>query len=167
MGKAKNILDAIASVLEIRRYLIIASVSAAALFAILYYLMVFIVADNSIMIFSDMNGLWFSVLSILSIVVIALAFGINLALISFTLGRLRKPSVEGNSASIAGVIAGAFASGCPTCGSLLFALVGSPLALFSMPFQGLELKAVSIALLASSTYLLAVNIGKCNGVCKK
>ncbi len=157
MGRMKNIL----SVLGDGKYLFTATVTAGISFFVLHYLMLSNIADYSIVLFFWMSGFWFSVLSLLSNAAIAIFFGINLALFLFVFSQSRKLGVCAGTGNFAGIISGAFASGCPMCGSLLFALVGNPLALFFLPFGGLELKAVSILLLVASIYFLSSGTKGC------
>ena len=139
MDKIQSILD----VLKIRKFFIVASIGAALSFVILYYLTLSSVADQSIAIFFEMSGFWFSLLSFLSIGAIAILFGINLALVLFGIGQFSRISGKGTIGGFAGIVSGAFASGCPMCGTFLFSLVGSPLAPVYLPFAGLELEGRS------------------------
>ncbi|MBI2530070.1 MAG: hypothetical protein HYW05_02925 [Candidatus Diapherotrites archaeon] len=157
MGRTQNMLN----VLGNGKYLLTAVATAGISFFALHFLMLSNVADYSIVVYFQMSGFWFSLLSLLSNAFIAVLFGINLALMLFVFGQSKKLGVCAGSGNFAGIISGAFASGCPMCGSLLFALVGEPLALFFMPFGGLELKAVSIVLLAASIYFLSADMKKC------
>lgn len=130
--------------------------AGASMFALLSILMLASTADYSIAIFIMMNGVWFTFLSIITSLVISILFGTYFAL---ALHRIKNASldVKENSAGVFGFAAGIFASGCPMCGSILFGFFGMPLALFLLPFKGLELKAASIVLLAVSIALLAKN----------
>ena len=153
MGRIQNMLN----VLGNGKYLLTAVATAGITFFALHFLMLSNIADYSIVLFFQMSGFWFSVLSLLSNAFIAVLFGINIALFAFVFRQSRKLGVCAGSGNFAGIVTGAFASGCPMCGSLLFALVGDPLALFFLPFGGLELKAVSILLLVASIYFLSAN----------
>lgn len=151
MGRIGNI----SNVLKNGKYLLAAVITAGASFFVLHYLMLSSIADYSIVLFFQMSGFWFSVLSLLSNAAIAIFFGVNLALFLSVFASSKKLGVCAGTGNFAGIISGAFASGCPMCGSLLFAAVGNPLALFFLPFGGLELKAVSILLLVASVYFLS------------
>ncbi len=72
--------------------------------------------------------------------------------------RMAKES----SLSGSGVLAGAFASGCPVCGSLLLPLIGISSGLAAFPFRGLELKALAVSLMVISTYFVLKSNGKCD-----
>ena len=61
-----------------------------------------------------------------------------------------------------GVLAGAFASGCPVCGSLLLPLIGISGGLAAFPFRGLELKALAVSLMVISTYFVLKSNNKRN-----
>lgn len=155
-----NVFRGIGLVIGKRNYALLALVSAFASGAILYYLTVFNVAFRSISLFIEMNGLLFTYWSISSIMVIAILFGINTALLVFAVKNnisKKKDRVIG----LGGILAGGVASGCPTCGSIIFALfAGNPLGLFYFPYWGLELKALSILLLGASIFILASRADK-------
>ena len=139
-----------------KKNLLIFLTAGASMFALLSLLMLASTTDYSITIFIIMNGVLFTFLSIITSLVISILFGINFVLV---LHRIKNASldVKENSVGFSGFVTGVFASGCPMCGSILFGFFGMPLALFFLPFKGLELKAISIALLAISIALLAKN----------
>ncbi|HIH21544.1 MAG: hypothetical protein J4478_02055 [Candidatus Diapherotrites archaeon] len=163
---ASKVLKNIGKVLGRKNYALIAIITSVVSAILLYYLMVFNVAFKSLSIFIEMNGLAFTYISIVSIAAIAILFGINTSLLAFKLKRMKKAGSKRGIAGIFGGVVGAFASGCPTCGSVVFAvLIGNPLTLFYLPFWGLELKALSIILLAISIFMLASRIDE--KACKK
>ncbi len=122
----------------------IAAVSALFAFVISYYLTVLPVTGLSLEIYADMNGFWYTALTLGMSAIISVLFGVWAALVSFT----SRPGVSG----FFGTLVGAAATGCPTCGAPLLALVGLPLGLFSLPFWGLELKALSVILISASIW---------------
>ena len=98
-------------------------------------------------------GVSFTVVQALLNVVIAVFFGLNVGLFvqEYNVFRASGHTV---ASSFAGLFFGALATGCPVCSSGLFASV---LAFFGMtgslalfPLKGVELKLVSIALLAGT-----------------
>lgn len=121
------------------RLAIAASVMA---FAVSYYLTVSSVTGGSISTYADMNGFWYTALTLGMSAAISVLFGVWAALVS----SISKQGIPG----FFGTLLGAAATGCPTCGAPLLALVGLPLGLFGLPFWGLELKAVSVILISAS-----------------
>lgn len=113
-------------------------------FAVFYYLTVFSVTGGSISTYADMNGFWYTVLTLGMSAAISVLFGVWIAIFSFR----SRPGPLG----FVGTAIGAAATGCPTCGAPLLALVGLPLGLFGLPFWGLELKAISIILISASIW---------------
>ncbi len=135
-----------------RNVAIILAVSALA-FSLSYYLTVLPVTGLSIETYADMNGFWYTAMTLGMSAIISVLFGVWVALVSST----ARPGVSG----FLGTLVGAAATGCPTCGAPLLALAGFPLGLFHLPFWGLELKAASVILLLVSIYLVDKNCGKC------
>ena len=83
--------------------------------------------------------------------------------IPFSRSMKAKSAKEGYLSG-SGILTGAFASGCPVCGSLLLPLIGVSSGLTAFPFRGLELKALAVSLMATSTYFALKNNNKCNRV---
>ena len=129
----------------------IAIISALLFFVLSYYLTVFTVFQYSLSIYIQMNGFYYTVVSMLLNVLISVLVGINTAILAYNIDM--KKSV----CSISGGAIAIFTSGCPTCGALLFSLLGYPLALMALPWKGLELKIVSIILLALYIQLITSN----------
>jgi hypothetical protein len=75
---------------------------------------------------------------------------------------MRNKIAKEGSLSGSGVLAGAFASGCPVCGSLLLPLIGISGGLAAFPFRGLELKALAVSLMILSTYFVIKSNNKCD-----
>ncbi|MBI5135157.1 hypothetical protein HZA86_02900 [Candidatus Uhrbacteria bacterium] len=142
-----------------KRYLLTAGSLAIGMVALSYYLMVFNITGKSIVAYSIMNGAAYTIGSLLLTMIIAIFFGIHGAVWLFWRDiRRKREKSKGSLVGIGGALGGIVASGCPTCGAPLLALMGAPLALLSLPFRGIEIKVVSIALLISSTYWLLENV---------
>lgn len=137
----------------LRKKLWLAVASALLAFALSYYLMVFNVTGGSISIYADMNGVWYTVLTLGMSAIISVLFGVWIASVAFT----SKPGLSG----FLGTLVGAAATGCPTCGAPLLAVVGMPLGLFRLPFWGLELKAASIILMSVSIFFMLKPLKGC------
>ena len=152
-------------ILKKRKYLYIAITVSIILFALSYYLTVYSITGKSIFAYAMMSGLYFTIFSLLLSVVFALLFGLYVTLVFARRDMIAGRSTANKVAGSGGGIIGMIAAGCPTCGAPILAWLGFPLALMSLPFRGLELKVISIALLIWAIYLLAENIKK-QLVCK-
>lgn len=149
------------SVLKRKKYALIAIFSALAMASISYYLTIVNVAFHSLTVLIQMDGPLFTSISLGLSLVISILFGIYIALFVFRRNLIKdsktiKPTLSG----IGGTAAGVFAAACPTCGAPLFAFFGAPLALMALPFQGLEIKVLSVLLLLLSAYFLTDSIKK-------
>lgn len=153
-------------ILKKKKYVLIALTTTLAMAAVSYYLTVVDVYHKSILIYVEMSGLGFTILSLLSSLLIALLLGAYVALLFFRRDIVKAKAVGNKLTSGVGGSAGIIAAGCPSCGAPLLGLVGLPLGLFSLPFKGLELKVLSIAFLFLSIYLISKNIRK-NLVCEQ
>ena len=150
----------VARILKRKKYLIPAVVVAAVVFVVSYVLTVWNISGKSITIYASMSGWPFTLFSLFLSLVISVLIGVYLALVLVRRQLIKDKELKNKLSSAGGTVIGLFAAGCPTCGAPLFALFGAPLALFSLPFGGLELKVLSIALLWLSIYLLVENIQK-------
>lgn len=100
-------------------------------------------------------GMWtaMSRLSLMLLIIIAILTGLNLTLTAQRLRALRSSgkihlAVGGSS------LLGIMGSGCASCGLPILALVGLSGAMAYLPFRGIELSIIAIALLGSSLYFL-------------
>lgn len=153
--------------LKRKKYLAIALSSSLLVAAASFYFMTLPVSGRSIEIYAEMNGAAYTFASVLLGLVSSLLFGFYLSLLILRkdLGCSIKSKVE-KPASLIGISANIFASGCPTCGAPVLALLGLPFALGSLPFQGNEMKFISIIFMALSIYYLCKNIEK-NVACNR
>ncbi|VVB60488.1 Uncharacterised protein [uncultured archaeon] len=150
------LLENIKSVLSRKNYSWQFFAVSAVTFVILSFLTLATTTGYSIEIFVMMNGLLYTVLAFIMNLAISLLFGVYIGMAAYRFKSL-KASGKDNTAGVAGILAGVLSSGCPMCGSAIFGLVGAPLALMALPFQGLEIKALSIVFLGASVYLLSKN----------
>lgn len=106
----------------------------------------------SIFSYTEMNGFWFSFINF-----ILLAPLISLS--SFFTSQLPIifKAAKGSGGTI-GFITGLFSMGCPSCGAILYSLLGVTAGLSLFPFKGLEIRFISLALLIFSTYNLNKSI---------
>lgn len=148
-------------ILKRKKYALIALGAGIIMASISYYLTIINVAFHSFSILVEMDGWTFTAVSLGLSLIISALFGIYIALFIFRRDLIKdskhiKPILSGIGGTITGVIAAA----CPTCGAPMLAFFGAPLALMALPFQGLEIKVLSILLLSLSVYLLTESIEK-------
>ncbi|MCR4284817.1 MAG: hypothetical protein NUV97_02100 [archaeon] len=107
-----------------------------------------------------MSGTNYTFFNLVMLAIISLLFGIYIALVYFKIKLSMSVAKTGILGTI-GIIIGAFAAGCPTCGAFLFSLIGMPLALMYLPFRGAELTILSIIILLLSVYLISRSLITC------
>ncbi len=153
--------QAIKKILAKRAYFLIFLFSSILIFSIFYILTLATTTNYRLSIFIMMNGFWFMVSSFFLLGMAALLFGIYISLFSYKIAeRCRNGKISGFFGAT-GLAAGLFGAGCPMCGGALFALIGMPLALFFLPFKGLELRVGAIIMLALAVYFLSRSMIKC------
>lgn len=152
-------------ILKKKKYALVAGVVALALAGLSYYLTVVNVSEKSIFIYAEMNGVLFTIITLLTGLAIAILFGLSSALLVLRRDLIKAKARAGQAAGLGGAIFGLLASGCPSCGAPLLGLVGLPLGLFSLPFKGIELKLAGAAFLLLSVNLIEKNIEK-NLICQ-
>ena len=149
-------------VLSEKKYKLISLISGLIFFGFLYYFLVSEVAGNSIWISVMMSGPLFITLSIITILITSTLSGILFSMLLFKFSLYNQTVGNGMFGFIGSGIS-AFGVGCPTCGAVLFGLIGFPLALMSLPFGGIELQVFGILILIASIYFIGKSI---NGVCR-
>lgn len=147
----------IKSVYASKKYLYLSVLISLATFIALYYLTFYYTTPKALY---TMEGAFYSYFTIISDLIISILFGFNVSLLLHQIKSNSKIAKESSLAG-SGVLAGAFASGCPFCGSLLLPLIGVSSGLVVFPFRGLELKALAVSLMLVSTYLVLKN-NKCD-----
>jgi len=145
-------------ILKNKKYLAIASMTIMVMASVSYYLTVVNVYKNSPLVYADMNGNWFTILSFIFGAIISVLLGGYMALLFFRRDIIRAKSTGNQIAGLSGTVVSLVATGCPTCGAPLLALVGWPLGLIALPFYGLELKILSIGFLLLAIFLISKNI---------
>ena len=101
---------------------------------------------------------WYELsISIIFSLIIAGLVAIN-AIYSYILYKERKKCIEGNTLTGIGTLGGLMAGVCPLCVTglfpLIFGIFGLSFSLASLPFKGLEIQVLAIAVLLYSLYLL-------------
>src|SRR3989344_4998866 len=108
---------------------------------------------------------WPYVLLTLGIIIL---FGTNASLFVYRWRKFGPPRLRGQEGTALGSLTGVLASACPVCGASLLSAIGIAGGLTAFPLQGLELKALSFALMAFPVWLVSRDLkkGGCNnGVC--
>lgn len=145
-----------------KKYLVIFILVSLAAFVAFYYLTFYYTTPKAL---RSMEGPFYLYFTFVSNFIISILFGINISMLLHRLSMKTKITKE-SSLSGSGVLAGAFASGCPVCGSLLLPLIGVSSGLAAFPFRGLELKALALSLMLISTYFVLKGNNKCDA-CEK
>jgi hypothetical protein len=160
-------------VLKRKKYGLVALIATFIMASVSYYLTIVNVAFHSFSVLLQMDGWKFTVISLGLSLIISALFGAYLGLFIFRHDLIKsnknaryavksasvaaaKPFFSGIGGAFTGVVAAA----CPGCGAPILAFFGAPLALMALPFQGLEIKVLSVLLLLLSVYLLAESIEK-------
>lgn len=87
-------------------------------------------------------------------------FGINVSLFVYRSRKFGFPKIEQQAGTGAGSLVAAAAAACPVCGSALLSAIGIAGGLAAFPFGGLELKVLSVALLALPIWLTRRDLKK-------
>ncbi|MFV2092523.1 MAG: hypothetical protein ACC634_05520, partial [Hyphomicrobiales bacterium] len=101
-------------------------------------------------VFFSQNSPLYNGLSIGLSLVTALLFGLAVTMVIYVLKQKMAASAGATGGSMFGAAFGAIASGCPVCGAWLLPMLGIAGSLAAFPFQGLEIKALAVLLLAFS-----------------
>ena len=144
-------LQLISNVLTTKRYAAIAIISGFGLGIIYYFLTMLMLPVH---LSTTMVIMPFYIITSvgLTITISALA-GINFAMISFKMKRMKMmSSVKSNSSTVLGGAFAAFTPGCPACTAPLAVILGAVGGLSLFPMQGLELKFISIGVLVFSIW---------------
>ena len=140
--------------LTIRRYALIAIISALGL-GIIYYYLTMSMLPTHFGVAVELSPSYIATSIGLTIVISALA-GINFAMMAFKIKRMKMMnSVKSNSSAVLGGAFAAFTPGCPACTAPLAVILGAIGGLSLFPMQGLELKFVSVGVLTFSIYWIA------------
>lgn len=159
------------------RYVIVAATTACLAFALSVWLRnisllgmaftspLFSVNDRLLLLFRLLGGIATAgtLLVAMMTIVVALLFGVNLALlVYYFVQRKSLPDVKESATTVGGVIAAVFGIGCSACGTLVLSAilssVGATGLLALLPLGGGEFLLVSIALLTASIYWIARSI---------
>ncbi len=92
-------------------------------------------------------------------------FGVNAALFVYRWRKFGPPKLKTEGGTDLGSIVGIAASACPVCGSTLLSAIGIAGGLAAFPLGGLELKALSVGLLALPIWLTRKDMKKLESAC--
>lgn len=159
--KIMETMNLIKRILSETKYLLVFIFSSIILFALFYLLTLATTTNHSLSIFIMMNGFWFMIFTFFLLGIASLLFGIYVSLFFYNIAKRYKKGKTNGFFGTIGLIAGLFGAGCPMCGGFLFGLIGMPLALFFLPFKGLELRLASIILLSLAIYFLSKSMIRC------
>lgn len=92
-------------------------------------------------------------------------FGISIPLLVYRWRKFGPPKIKGQAGAGFGSFVGVLASGCPLCASTILSVFGIAGGLAAFPFGGLEIKAISLGLIAIPVWITARELksGKCGG----
>ncbi len=141
------------------------AVVAGVLLSYLYYWL--LTRVTTIPMFFDMvkdgefgpNSYIYAVLYWSTTIATVIFFGISAATLVW-LWRRSQLSKSAGSSNAAGAFIGALGSACPVCGAFLLTFLGVSGGVATMPFQGLELKFVSLGLMVGSTIFAARKVSQ-------
>ena len=154
---SQNLMENIKLVYTNKKYLVISILVSIVTFIALYYLTFYFTTTRAL---RSMEGSFYLYFTFISNFIISILFGLNISIILQRI-KMKSKVLKESSLSGSGMLAGAFASGCPVCGSLLLPLIGVSGGLAAFPFRGLELKALAVSLMLVSTYFVLKSNNKC------
>lgn len=159
---SQNFMENIKLVCTNKKYLIISVLVSIVTFIGLYYLTFYFTTPKAL---QSTEGSFYLYFTFISNLIISILLGFNVSMLWQKISMKSKIAKE-STLSGSGVLAGAFASGCPVCGSLLLPLIGVSGGLAAFPFKGLELKALALSLMIVSAYFAVKSNNKCE-LCEK
>ena len=149
-----NKLELISNVMKIRRYAVIAVISGVGL-GIIYYFLTMSMLPTHLDVEMNLAPSYIPISIGLTVAISALA-GINFAMMAYKIKRMKMMnSVKSNSSAVLGGAFAAFTPGCPACTAPLAVILGAIGGLSLFPMQGLELKFISVGVLAFSIWWIA------------
>ncbi len=162
----KDVLLVLKQIYQNKKYIFISLITGVISFFIFYKLTLATTANHSLKIFIMMSGYNYTYFTFLTLALTSILFGVYFSIIVYRFNLIKranknKKSILGGFFGFFGFFAGAFGAGCPTCGSVVFALIGMPLALMYFPFKGMELRILSVVILFISIYILSKSMIKC------
>lgn len=139
----KNIIIASKTVFKNHLYLFLAASSSLNLLAIYYFLFYRI---TTLDVFLKSNTALYNWLSIGMTLLISLFFGIAVSFLVWQWREKKENNPGHTSNTFFASLFGAISAGCPVCGAVVASLLGIGGGLAAFPFQGLEIKLISLGL---------------------
>lgn len=132
---------------------------------LLYYF--FFSQVTTFKVFFESNSAFYNWTSLVLTILIAVFFGIAVTLLLWQWREQKENNPGDTTNTFFGTFLGALSVGCPVCGAFLFSLLGIGGGLFIFPFQGLEIKVISLGLLGFAIFssARAINNRAC-GLCQ-
>lgn len=154
----------IKSILEQKKYFLIFLITGIIYLGAYYLVITYFLGSFSIFFNTYIKS--YSYPAVVLNIIVALLLGINISLLVYKLKEFAADKKSSMTSGI-GIFAAALANGCPGCFVGLFPFVlsifGVSATLSILPFNGLELQALSAVLLGASIFFLS---GKSNYVCE-
>ena len=148
------------TVLKDRLYAVLA-LSIAVNLLLLYYQL--FLQTTTFEVFFLSNSMFYNWLSIGLTILNGLFFGLAVAMAIYVWKKKKsKAATSAVGSNTFGAVFGAISTGCPVCGAYLLPMLGIAGSLAAFPLQGLEIKALSVGLLAWSVKGSAQSIA---GIC--
>lgn len=151
----KNIITASKIVFKDPLYLFIAISSALNLLAVYYFLFYRI---TTLEVFLESNTAIYNWLSIGMTLLICLFFGIAVSFLVWQWREKKENNPGHTSNTFFASLFGAISTGCPVCGAVAASLLGIGGGLAAFPFQGLEIKFISLGLFGFAIFSSAKSI---------
>ncbi|MDP3725591.1 MAG: hypothetical protein Q8R36_00160 [bacterium] len=140
-------------------YGLIGIAASLAFFLVLYWVLLLDSTITNVITNTYSTPLYFWPYVILTLGAIIL-FGVNISLLVYRWRKFGPPKLKTETGGGAGTLFGIAASACPVCGSTVLAVLGIAGGLSVFPFGGLELKALSVGLLALPIWLTRQDLKK-------
>lgn len=147
MNSSKNknfLLQAFSIVFADHLFVVLSIILSLNLLALYYF---FLYKVTTLSVFFASNSALYNWLSIISTVLISVFFGIAISFLLWQLKKRKENNIAHFGNSFIASFLGAISTGCPVCGAFLASILGVSGGLAVFPFQGLEVKMVSLGLL--------------------
>lgn len=122
----------------------------------LYYFIFY--QTTTLNVFFDLNSPFYNWFSIISTLLISLFFGIAMSFLIWQWKQQKESNPGQTGNTFIASFFGAVSTGCPVCGAFLASVLGIGGGLVAFPFQGLEIKIISLGLLSFAIFSSAKSI---------
>lgn len=172
--KLENVRDCFFLVLRIPSYLLISLIAAFLMLSFSVLILnaplifdpitpTYGILDKMLLVLKLLGGLVTnnSMLAATVLIITSLLAGINVALLAFKIKSIKSFNYKEGSLGTGGTFLSILTAGCSSCGIGILSLIGVAGGLTFLPFGGLELGFVGIAVLLFSIYLTSKGIMNC------